>query len=305
MNPDLYREMAETQQKHWWFRARREILARVIARLRLPAGAEVLEIGAGPGGNLAMLSLYGKVSAVEMDPFAREYASKISGIRVCCGCLPDPLPFTDGAFDLICLFDVLEHIEDDYRALRRVHALLKPGGRALVTVPAYQWLYGAHDRAHHHVRRYTARQLALRARGAGLTVVRSGYFNALLFPLIALRRIQKMVTAQREGHDAALPGRFINGILHATFCIEKYIVPVTLLPYGTSVLAVLAREDRAVPHPQTRVAIRGGRHCVHDGAHRGRDPSAGTGPLGCLGSERNRVHDGDSYFVLAEQHLDL
>jgi len=305
MDPDLYREMAEIQQEHWWFRARREILARVIARLGLPEQADVLEIGAGTGGNLAMLGVYGRVSAVEMDPFAREYASRISGIPVAYGCLPDALPFADNAFDLICLLDVLEHIDNDCDALRRVHALLKPGGRAVVTVPAYQWLYGAHDRAHHHVRRYTATQLALRARGAGLAVMRSGYFNALLFPPIALHRLHEILTGRGEGHDAALPGRVANGILHATFRLEKYIVPFTLFPYGTSVLAVLAREGPEITRSQTGVALRDGRRRVHDTARPSRDLAARTGPLRCMGSERRRVHGRDSDLLLAKQHLDF
>ncbi len=248
MDPELYREMAETQQKHWWFRARREILARLIARLRLPAQAQLLEIGAGAGGNLGMLSRYGTVSAVEMDGFAGAYASGVSGLRVSYGRLPDAVPFNDDSFDLICLFDVLEHIEDDTSALKRVHQLLKPGGRAVVTVPAYQWLYGAHDRAHHHFRRYTARQLHLKARKAGLRVDRSGYFNAFLFPLIAVRRLQKIATGQHDGHDAALPSRVVNGLLYGIFSAEKYIIPIALFPYGTSVLTVLVRDASHEPH---------------------------------------------------------
>ncbi len=243
MDPKLYREMAETQQKHWWFRARREILARVIATLDLPSRAELLEIGAGTGGNLGMLSQYGRVSAVEVDGFASQYASDVSGLQVSYGCLPDQLSFADASFDLVCLFDVLEHVEDDANALKRVHQLLKPGGRAVITVPAYQWLYGAHDRAHHHFRRYTARQLYSKARDAGLRVDRSGYFNAFLFPLIAARRLQKIAARQQDGHDAALPSRLVNGLLYGIFAAEKYIVPVALFPYGTSVLAILERDD--------------------------------------------------------------
>jgi len=245
MDPELYREMAAIQQEHWWFRARREILARVIARLALPSKAAVLEIGAGTGGNLRMLSQHGVVSAVEMDPFARQHASEVSGLDVSSGCLPDQVPFADGSFDLICLFDVLEHVEDDTKALGRVRELLKPGGRALITVPAYAWLYGVHDRAHHHFRRYTARQLRLKARNAGLRVCRSGYFNALLFPLIATHRLQSTVLGAEESHDATLPNGFVNKLLYCVFVAEKYLVPVTLFPWGTSVLAVL-QHDRSI-----------------------------------------------------------
>jgi SAM-dependent methyltransferase len=247
MNPDLYREMARTQSEHWWFRARREILERVIGRLGLPERADLLEIGTGTGGNLAMLGRYGKVAAVEMDTFASRYASEISGIRVSQGHLPDAVPFEDGTFDLVCLFDVLEHVEDDCKALQRVRALLKPGGHAIVTVPAYQWLYGPHDRAHQHFRRYTAHELVRKVRGAGLTVRKSGYFNALLFPLIAAHRLVKRA-AEQESHDAALPGRLTNRLLYATFSIEKYIVPLASFPFGTSVLAVVARDDPQSSH---------------------------------------------------------
>ena len=243
MSPDLYREMAQTQHHHWWFKARREILAQVITRFKLPIDSEILEIGAGAGGNLSMLSRYGRVTAVEGDPFARHYASDISGIAVHPGHLPDGLPFEDASFDLICLFDVLEHTEDDLAGLEAIRRLLRPEGRVLITAPAYQWLYGAHDRAHHHFRRYTARRLCNIARGSGLRVIRSGYFNTLLFPLIALRRVQQIALGGSEGHDASLPPALVNGALYGVFSIEKYIAPVRLFPFGTSVLAVLTRDD--------------------------------------------------------------
>jgi SAM-dependent methyltransferase len=235
--------MARTQNEHWWFRARREILERVIGRLSLPAHPDLLEIGAGTGGNLAMLGRYGNLAAVEMDTFASRYASEISGIRVLQGQLPDAVPFGDRSFDLVCLFDVLEHVEDDSKALQRVCALLKPGGYAVVTVPAYQWLYGPHDRAHQHFRRYTAHELVRKARGAGFTACKSGYFNAVLFPLIALHRMAKRATTEDRSHHAALPGRLVNRLLYATFSLEKYIVPLASFPFGTSVLAVLARDE--------------------------------------------------------------
>jgi SAM-dependent methyltransferase len=243
MHPDLYREMARTQNEHWWFTARREILERVIARLGLPERAELLEIGAGTGGNLAMLSRHGSVAAVETDEFAGRHAAQISGVSVRQGQLPDAIPFDDGSFDLVCLFDVLEHVRDDRRALQRVRALLKPGGQAVVTVPAYQWLYGAHDLAHQHFRRYTARDLADKARAADLEVRRVGYFNSLLFPLVALRRAWQRTRSSRESKDALLPGPLVNRALYSVFSLERHIVPLALFPFGTSVLAVLGRED--------------------------------------------------------------
>jgi SAM-dependent methyltransferase len=242
MNPDLYREMARTQHEHWWFRARREILERVIDRLGLPERAELLEIGTGTGGNLAMLSRHGSLAAVELDEFARRHAAETSGVRVRPGYLPDAIPFDDGAFDLVCLFDVLEHVEDDRGALQRVRALLKPGGYAVVTVPAYQWLYGAHDLVHQHFRRYTARDLADKAQAAEFSVHRVGYFNSLLFPLAALRRALQRASRSQDSADALLPSPIINRLLYSVFSIEKRIAPLVLFPFGTSVLAVLRRD---------------------------------------------------------------
>jgi hypothetical protein len=69
-----------------------------------------------------------------------------------------------------------------------------------------------------------------------------------LFPLIALRRLQKIATGQQDGHDAALPNRFVNGLLYGIFAVEEYIVPVALFPYGTSVLAILERDDSRTRH---------------------------------------------------------
>lgn len=241
MSPELYREMARAQHVHWWLRARREILDRVIARLGLPAGARLLEIGAGTGANLAMLGRHGELCAMESDDFARQHASAASGVAVLSGHLPDAVPFADHSFDLVCLLDVLEHIDDDRAALRRVRDLLRPGGRVLLTVPAYQWLYGAHDRAHHHRRRYTACEVRRAAQEAGFDVQRCGYFNTLLFPLVVARRIGQRSGGATDSGDAALPAALLNRLLHAVFSCERWLVPRLLFPFGTSVLAVLAR----------------------------------------------------------------
>lgn len=231
--------MAAVQQRHWWFVARRRILARVIGALGLPPAARVLDAGCGSGGNLALLAGFGRLSAMEYDAPARAAAAALGVCPVSPGRLPDDVPFAAGAFDLICLLDVLEHIDDDGATLRALAARLAPGGRLLVTVPAYAWLWSAHDEAHHHRRRYTAAALARCAAGAGLAVRRLGYFNSLLFPAIAAARLAGRLLGRDGASDAGLPPAPVNAALQAVFAAERHLAPRWLFPFGTSVLAVL------------------------------------------------------------------
>ena len=240
MHPDAFIEMALVQDRHWWFAARRSILASTIQRLRLPERAEILEIGCGTGGNLAMLSKFGQLQAMEYDATARSIASNLNCCPVVAGGLPEAVPFDDHAFDLVCLLDVLEHIEDDRAALARAARLLKASGQILVTVPAYKWLWSAHDVTHHHYRRYSVEMLRHRALEAGLVVRRLGYFNSLLFPVIASARITQNLVGSKMGSDAALPSPSVNALLKWIFGLERYITRYMLFPFGTSVMAVLS-----------------------------------------------------------------
>lgn len=242
MNPDVYRDMAMIQEEHWWFAARREILAAVIERLPLPDRnvARILEIGCGTGGNLQMLGRFGQVRAVEGNNFARAHAKRLSGVEVRTGALPGPLLYPARAFDLVCLFDVLEHVARDGAGLAAAAGMLQPNGRLLVTVPAYNWLFGAHDRSHRHFRRYSAHRLARLAASAGLTVERIGYFNTLLFPLIAAHRLLDHCLSRDNASDAVLPSPLFNRLLYTVFAAEAPLVARTFLPFGTSVIAVLS-----------------------------------------------------------------
>jgi SAM-dependent methyltransferase len=241
MDAAVYRSMAQVQQAHWWFAARRDILRAIIRQLRLPPRARILEVGCGTGGNLAMLAQFGTVCAAESDGFALAHARDISGMDIREGRLPDRIPFTDELFDLVCVFDVLEHVEDDAAALSAVADRMKRGGFAVVTVPAYQGLFGAHDRAHHHFRRYTAHRLRRIVTGRGLRVRRLGYFNALLFPLIAAVRLCKLLLRLEQQDEATMPGPRLNQLLYTVFSLEALLVPRILFPFGTSCVAVVER----------------------------------------------------------------
>jgi trans-aconitate methyltransferase len=243
MERHVFDRMAELDSRHWWFTARRRILAELIGRVVRPhESARILELGCGTGHNLAMLRRFGTVEASELDDHARTIATKRLGRPVKSAALPDLSAFPAAAYDLIALLDVLEHVPDDAAALAAIRERLKPGGRLLVTVPANKWMWSAHDVAHHHYRRYRKSELSDVARGAGFTVDLISPFNTLLFPLIAAVRLAGRLRAKDEADDS-LPPAPVNSALAALFGLERYLVGRLPLPFGVSLVAILRRPD--------------------------------------------------------------
>lgn len=240
MNPDAYVEMAATESRHWWFQARRKIIESTIDTMGLPDATRILEVGSGTGGNLRMLSRHGDVSAMEMDEQARKLASeKTDGaFTILPGSCPGNLPFQDEQFDLICMFDVLEHIEEDVAALAALRQHLAPGGRMLITVPAYQWLWSAHDVFLHHKRRYTAHRLRKAFGNSGLQVDRISYFNTLLLPLAALGRLYDRIVSNNGSSGRGIPPAPINTVLEYIFASERHMLKRFNLPAGVSLMGI-------------------------------------------------------------------
>ncbi|MFP3610377.1 methyltransferase domain-containing protein [Paraburkholderia sp. SIMBA_050] len=242
MSPDAYLQMAETESEHWWFRGRRDVLRSVLRRLALRSRARVLEVGSGTGGNLDMLAGFGSVSGMEMDETARRLTAQSTGARfdIRAGRCPDDLPFHGERFDLICFFDCLEHIADDVASLERMRDVLAVGGKVVVTVPAYQWLWSAHDVHLHHHRRYSRATLAACAGKAGYRIERVTYFNTLLLPLaIAVRFVDRLFRRGESSGDA-VPSSALNALLYRIFSAERHWVSRGALPCGVSLLAVLS-----------------------------------------------------------------
>ncbi|ARR53935.1 class I SAM-dependent methyltransferase [Rhizorhabdus wittichii] len=237
MDRATYDRMAEIDQDHWWFVARRRIIASLIERHRpKPGPMRILEVGAGTGSNLALLQRYGAVDAIEPDDGARAFAEQRSGLKIKGGYLPD-VPLDDGAYDLIVLLDVLEHIPGDVEALACLKDKLAPGGRILVTVPGAPWMWSAHDVAHHHQRRYTAGQLRGVFGRAGLKARYLTHFNSVLFPLIAAVRLLGKLSG-KEGGDDAMPSRPVNAALTTLFGAERLWAARVPVPFGVSIAIV-------------------------------------------------------------------
>ena len=238
MEEFVYKDIIIQEKEHWWFKARREILRSQLEQLDLPNDIDILEVGCGTGGNLDMLNEYGNIHAIEMDSFAIKNAQKIYP-NVKQGELPNNIPF-DKKFDLICMFDVLEHIEEDFETIEILRTYLKDDGIMLITVPAYQWLYGTHDKFLHHKRRYMLNNLLPIFKE--FKILKKSYFNTFLFPLVVLSRIIDKLSTNKTSMGYATPSKIINKILFLVFKSEKYFLKSLSFPFGSSII-LCAKKD--------------------------------------------------------------
>ena len=234
----VYETMAEVDRRHWWYVARREIIATLIRRnVRPPANAQILELGCGTGHNLAILGEFGHVDALELDDGARAVAEGRLGRSVMSAPLPELAGVPAHHYDLIGAFDVIEHIDDDAASLASIATKLKPGGKFIMTVPAHKWMWSAHDVANHHKRRYSKRALKKLFEASSLRLDEIGYFNSLLFPVAVAQRLSSKMRGKDEA-DLAMPPVVLNAALEKVFAAERHLVGRLPLPPGLSLFAV-------------------------------------------------------------------
>ncbi|NSX56909.1 class I SAM-dependent methyltransferase [Sulfitobacter sp. 1151] len=231
--------MSALEEEHWWFAARRDLIQAILNQTIPDQGApRILEAGCGTGGNLKLLESFGSVDAFEFDAAARDIAITKSDLPIAPGSLPNDIPFSERSYDIICLFDVLEHIEDDQATLTALASRLASGGRIIITVPAFPALWSRHDERHHHFRRYTRRSLEAVAKSAALRIDQDGYYNTILLPLaVATRAFNGLL--KRDVADEAMPGPLVNKSLYKIFSTERHLIGRLRMPFGLSFFAIL------------------------------------------------------------------
>ncbi len=248
MDDSLQQQFAQIEAVHWWFQGRRHIVGTVIAPylpLETSPGQRprIFDVGCGTGEMLDMLSASGTVAAIDVSEQAVQRCKQRFGdvVAVAVGRVPDDLP-TRGSADVLTAFDVIEHLDDDGKALRGFHRSLSDGGTLVVTVPALNLLWGPHDVLNHHRRRYTRSQLRQRLEDAGFAVIRISYFNTWLFPVVAMVRATRRLRNRGEQPEAAsdftMPSPLVNRFLLALFSSEAAVLRRCSLPIGVSLLAV-------------------------------------------------------------------
>jgi SAM-dependent methyltransferase len=201
------------------------------------------------------LQRFGRVTGIDLAPEAVLFA-KQRGLRQLARSSVSAIPFRDGAFDIVTSFDVLYHlnVDDDRAALREIHRVLRPGGIALIRLPAYDWIRGAHDEAVHTRHRYTRDELAQKLESVGFLVERTTYANFLLFPLAPVKRYLELRNGSHEATDLWRPPRPINRLLTDLLSLEAWPARTIGLPWGLSVVAVARRID-PLPQPVQAVPV--------------------------------------------------
>lgn len=241
-----YEVMAAVEGHHWWYGGMRAIAASMIDMAY--AGRrdlDILDAGCGSGGNAQFLRRYGSVIGIDLaaealalvNPSVRGGVARASVLAI---------PCADASFDLVTSFEVLYHraVPDERMALREAWRVLRPGGRLLLRLPAYQFLLRRHDREVHTRRRYRVTHVRALLRANGYAIERCTYINTLLFPLALAQQLAERALPNLSPHGSNLlpPSPALNEALRWPLAAEAaWLASGQSLPFGLSILC-LARK---------------------------------------------------------------
>jgi SAM-dependent methyltransferase len=235
--------MYELEDRYWWFVARRELALQFLTDELTKRNATLLDVGCGTGKGQESFGKFGTVYGVDFSQDGLEFCAS-RGLTKIARADAQQLPIKSDSFDAVVTLDTIEHIPDDHAAMKEIMRVLKPGGLVLINVPAYQWLWGPHDVALMHQRRYNRTRVRKLLEDSGLRVERVSYHIFLLFPLVLLSRL--LGKLRRGTPEARLPNvsAFGGVILQKIQQLEAKMIRKFDLPWGSSVVAIAYKPEQ-------------------------------------------------------------
>jgi SAM-dependent methyltransferase len=235
MDEGAYEQHYRQEDEHWWFRGRREVIWALLRRAGLPASPRLLDAGCGTGRNLVEFGRLGTARGIDPSTQAVDFCHR-RGLDNVTEARIEELPFPDDSFDLMLACDVIEHVPDDAPALTELRRVGAPGGLLLLTVPAYRWMWSAHDVYMHHYRRYTLGRLRDRVRAAGWEPVVDSYFMTAILPIASGVRLAWRATGREPASDVDRTPPWLNRVLLTPVLGEAAAIARGVrLPAGVSV----------------------------------------------------------------------
>jgi SAM-dependent methyltransferase len=222
---------------YWWYRARTDLLGEVLGP-HVGSPKRTLDVGSADAPSVEWMRGPHQRVTLDLHP-----EGLVPGEGVCGSATA--LPFADESFDVVAAFDVVEHCEDDALALSELARVLAPGGRMLLSVPAYQWAWSDHDVESGHHRRYTKRRFTRLVESAGLTVNRSTYVFSGVFPFFVAERALRRV---RRSHTSGAPSARLpkvspraERVLMGLSSVDRRLLRTMDLPFGSSILVAASK----------------------------------------------------------------
>jgi SAM-dependent methyltransferase len=248
MNKQYYQDYYHFERNHWWFRARLYILEKIFPATHL-VKSHILNAGVATGATSEMLSKFGDVTSLEYDKDCCRFLKETVNIVADNASLTD-LPYKNNSFDSVCAFDVIEHIDDDQKALSEIHRVLKKNQKMMLTVPAFPILWSEHDEINHHFRRYKINDLTEKVKSAGFTIDFKSYFNFWLFLPILLVRLFSKINICKKKHSKDLKSDFeryqtgfIDKILFRIFKSEAFFLSKGWsFPFGVTIILIASKK---------------------------------------------------------------
>ncbi len=246
MDGNFYSKYFTEEVNNWWFKVRRNLVFSLLRKyLKEGPGIKIFDYGCGSGYLVSKLQANNwEAHGADISLAAIEYGQK-QGIANLAVSNQNSIAAPEEYFNTVLALDVLEHLENEIPVVQEIERTLKPGGITIITVPAYNFMWGVQDEISHHFRRYTASSLVnLFTKNTNLTVIKKTYFNTFLFlPIAATRLISRWFNLTKRQSDFELSKGWLNGILYRIFNSEIGLLNSVSFPFGVSILLVLRKND--------------------------------------------------------------